>query len=231
MSILYSIFTAVSHSIFPFGKKHSSQLEYYPSGSEIRSGAVARAIVVLLFLGLSYGCASGSPQLSESSTDGSTLPNIETSSDMATVVFLRPSALLAGARKLSLFDITDGAQFLGILPNGTKTTSQITPGVRKFMGTIAGSTGVMEAEIEAGKIYYVKVYAAQLSPLLPTRQEASIGVYWSKTKAVTITEADIQWDRNNRNSIEKHALKAHNIWNNLSEDRQQKYRLNPNDGI
>ncbi|MDH3760648.1 MAG: hypothetical protein OEU50_06650 [Gammaproteobacteria bacterium] len=231
MTIGKQIFTTTVSPTDLFGARLTTLVPRWLSTAGLHKVTVTPVFIVLVAIALLNGCATSSTQQSSSTTAAVSLPEVEPALDKATVVYLRPSALNAGARKASLFDITEGAQFLAILPNGTKTIAKLEPGVHMFMATIAGMRGVMQAEVEAGKVYYIRVYASQLTPLSPVEDGKRINKYWSSTKPVTVTEADLEWDRNNRNSIEKHAKKAHTTWNKLSEDRQQEFRIGLEDGV
>jgi len=231
MTIGKQISTTIALPMDLFDGRLTKLIPYGLSAAGLHKLTVTKIFIVIVTFSLLIGCASNPAQQSSASTEAISLPDVEPSVDKATLVYLRPSALNAGARKASLFDITEQAQFLGILPNGTKTITKLDPGVHMFMATIAGMRGVMQAEIEAGKVYYVRVYASQLTALSPIEDSKRINKYWSSTKTVTITEADLEWDRNNRPSIEKHAKKAHITWDKLGEDRQQKFRLGFEDGV
>ncbi len=151
--------------------------------------------------------------------------------DSAVVVFLRPEQFLATPRTTTVFDITAGVEMVGIFSNGMKRIMVVPPGERFFMGVLSGRRSVMRAQLEAGRIYYVKVFAEQVHPLLPDQQEATIRKYWHESVLVKPNDFARKWLDENRASVEKHRTRALERWPTLSRSQQARFELRAGDGV
>jgi len=118
------------------------------------------------------GCASGpppAPLLVESPVQTLAPPP----ADKAQIVFLEPINAIQGLFPTGVFELKDGQrELLAILSSHGKTAQLVAPGHHVFM-TYSGACHVMEADVEAGKRYYVLlrfIYAngMQLRPIRAT---------------------------------------------------------------
>ena len=81
----------------------------------------------------------------------------------------------------------------------------------------------MRARLEAGKIYYVKLFGGQVHPLRTDAQEEVIRSYWNSTRFVERNSASETWLAGNLDSIIKHRNQAFTNWADLSDDHDGRY--------
>jgi hypothetical protein len=149
----------------------------------------------------------------------------------AAVVFMRPGAFAAGARTATVFDITDGEDLIGIFSNSMKVVRMMEPGEHFFMSALAGTHTIMRADLEAGRIYYVKLFQSQVHPLFPRTQAAAIKKFWESTRYVERNPLSDEWVTNHRNSIVKHKRNAMLEWETIDEARRRKFELQADQGV
>jgi len=132
-----------------------------------------RIIIVLVVLSLA-GCG-GSSWIRESVEQNVPQPP----SDQAQVVFLLPSGGLAGLLVNNVFEVRDGKKrHIGMISSKGKLATNVQPGKTQFL-SLAGPMGhVLDANLEAGKRYYVilrYIHGAgfQLRPLRPKNVQIS----------------------------------------------------------
>ena len=99
------------------------------------------------------GCSASTPLMK--TYEPETPPDI-INADESAIIFLRPEKL-GYAIQSPVAEIIDGdAQFVAIVSYNTKFIYKTTPGKHYFV--VAGETGdVLEANLDAGKIYYVRI--------------------------------------------------------------------------
>jgi hypothetical protein len=95
--------------------------------------------------------------------------------DKAQIVFLEPINAIQGMFPTGVYEIEgDQRRLLAMLASHGKSAQLVAPGHHVFMSNAGGGTAhIMEAEVEAGKRYYVLmrfIYAngMQLRPIRPT---------------------------------------------------------------
>lgn len=110
----------------------------------------ALALLATLLLG---ACAGSSSYMRDVAPEKA---NYTVQPDKALVVFMRPSGL-GFAIQSSVFDTSDGsAAFVSIVSAKTKVAHYADAGNRRFM-VVGESADFMDAQLEAGKIYYALV--------------------------------------------------------------------------
>lgn len=120
---------------------------------------------------------------------------IEPGADKAVIVFLRPSGYGGGVQS-SVYDVSKGQEFVGIVSAGTKVAHAVTPGKYLFM-VIGENADFMDAEVEAGKTYYVLVsprtgfFKARFS-LLPIHSD-SAAKYSVQSERFAAWQRDTYW--------------------------------------
>ena len=149
----------------------------------------------------------------------------------ASVVFMRPSASMGGARAAAVFDITTGQDLIGVFSLKMKVVRMMDPGEHFFMGVISPGRSIMRAQLEAGKIYYVKLFGGQVHPLRTDSQEDVIRSYWNSTRFVERNSASETWLADNLDSIVKHRNQAFVNWADLSDDRRAQFDLTGVEGV
>jgi hypothetical protein len=128
-----------------------------------------RLLCCLAFLGLA-ACAEPPPPFF-SATPDQTVPAPR--ADKAQVVFLNPANAISGAFLAQLYEIKgDNREFLGALGPKTKMVVDVDAGKHLFMLNQAGLGQFVEANVDAGRRYYVMtrfVYGRglQLRPVRP----------------------------------------------------------------
>ena len=113
---------------------------------------LARVSVLLLVAALSLPAFAAKHMQSAKDQDPKPAPG------KALLVIVRPSAM-GGAIASSLYDAPDGnTEFIGILGSHDKLAYQAEPGKHRFM-VIGENADFMDADLEAGKVYYAVVRA------------------------------------------------------------------------
>jgi len=108
--------------------------------------------VFLFVLFVATGCAGPLARMRELPADQTIRPD----ADKATVLFMRPSGL-GFAIASSVYELgPDGDRFVGIVPAKKKLAYSVAPGKTRFM-VVSEAADFMDAELMAGKIYYVVV--------------------------------------------------------------------------
>jgi hypothetical protein len=111
-----------------------------------------KALVLLATL-LLGACAGGSAHMRDVAPERA---NYTTQADKALVVFMRPSGL-GFAVQSSVFDTSDdNPAFVAIVSAKKKVAHYAEPGKRRFM-VIGESADFMDAQLDAGKVYYALV--------------------------------------------------------------------------
>lgn len=159
----------------------------------------------------------------------------------AQVVFVR-SSMMGSAISSSVYDVTAGTQFVGILPNGDKLAYTTTPGKHLFM-VIGESADFLEANLTAGKTYYSVVkprfgaFKSRFS-MWPIRNDANADYSskssdfagWQKTTLLSNTPASLAWFQKNQADIESKRAEYFPEWQKNSPEERAQHTLNPEDG-
>ena len=174
----------------------------------------------------------------------STLLHADSSSDEATIVFMR-SSFVGSMIKASLYDVTDGeTRFLGILKNKTRLEHKASPGKHTFM-VVSEAADFMEAEVDAGKTYYSIIvvrsgaWKARFS-MYPIRTDGTseyntdtkdFAKWMDKSKVITVTDKDRQWYEEHKESVEEKKDKYWPKWLEKSPEDLAERTLNAGDGV
>lgn len=157
--------------------------------------------------------------------------------DQAQIVFLNPANSVTGAFLVGLYDIAGTERsFYGMSGPMTKVVQTVTPGKHRFMAhnTMSGYSFLLDADVEAGKRYYVLlrfVYGrglqlrpvkadgdAEFSPQNPKFQE------WVKVaKVVEPTAETPNWYGKYSGVVDKSQAAAITEWD--GKDASQKQQL------
>ncbi|HWU52118.1 MAG TPA: hypothetical protein VN153_04815 [Tahibacter sp.] len=167
------------------------------------------------------------------------------SPDSAVIVFLRPSGYGGGVQS-SVYDVSrsGGQEFIGIVSGGTKIAHAVAPGKYLFM-VIGENADFMDAEVEAGKTYYVLVaprmgmFKARFS-LLPIHPDAR-AKYSIDSERFREWQRDTYWVENgptaqrwyseSRESIDRKRITYKRTWNGRSTEDKAELYLHAEDGI
>jgi len=187
------------------------------------------------------GCASGpppAPLLAESPVQTLAPPP----ADKAQIVFLEPINAIQGIFPTGVFEL-QGSQrrLLAILSSHGKTAQLVEPGHHVFM-SYAGPTHVMEADVEAGKRYYVLlrfIYAngLQLRPIRATAgsdysvANKDFAEWTSITHFVDKTPAGDEQYGKWTAQIDKAQAEALASWQKKSAKERAELTLNKDDAI
>ncbi len=162
----------------------------------------------------------------------------------ALVVFFRASAYGAAIAS-SGYDAPDGnTTFLGIVRYKDKVAVQMVPGQHRFM-VIAENADFIDAELEAGKTYYVLIsprmgmWKARFSlfPIHDTSddeynvQGPQFKQWMAKTTFVEIGPAAQAWYDENKVSIEKKRADYLQKWNKMLPKDRAELVLHAQDGV
>lgn len=203
-----------------------------------RMGRTLAAAAALLALGLTAGCQSA---LMVKSTAATHTP----AEGKAQVVFLRPSTF-GGAIQSSVYDASRDAddRFIGIVSAKTKVGYTTTPGHHLFM-VIAENADFLEADLDAGKTYYVLVsprpgwWKARFS-LLPVRSadgaERSVksedfAKWMTATQWVDLTAQAELWYREHAADVREKKLDYLKKWDRMDASDKAELTLQAGDGV
>lgn len=197
-------------------------------------------IAAALALALS-GCASPPPlnQLSAQQTVQSP------PADQAQIVFLNPANSVTGAFLVGLYDIAGSERsFYGMSGPMSKIVQTVAPGKHRFMAhnTAGGQSYLLDADVQAGKRYYVLlrfVYgrglqlrpvkadgSAEFSPQNPKFQE-----WVNQTKVVEQTAETPNWYGKYSGAVDKSQAAAITEWDAKDASQQQQLTLAKTDFV
>lgn len=197
---------------------------------------------IRLFLALAVlflaGCASTNPMISP--TEDQTLP--APPADKAQIVFLNPNNAVAAAFLTGLYDVKgDEKEFYGMLGSKTKLIQNVAPGHHLFMGhTMLANAHFLEANVEAGKRYYVLlrfVYGRglQLRPLrVAAGSEFSIENplfnEWNTGSSFVVKTADADaWYAKYKSVVDEAQTKGWAEWQGKNDAQKAELTLNKDD--
>lgn len=196
--------------------------------------ALLSSLVMLAMLG---GCVATSSYM----TKANVTP--QPTSDKALVIFMRPSRY-GGGIQASVYDTSPGAnQFIGIVSAKTKIGYLTSPGDHLFM-VIGENADFMNADLEAGKAYYVLVsprmgfWKARFS-LLPIHNDASakystkspdFAEWQQETSFVRTTPGAEAWYQTHAADISAKQADYMKKWATASPEQKAELTLHRDDG-
>lgn len=162
----------------------------------------------------------------------------------ALVVFMRAS-FVGSAISASVYDAPDSdTHFIGVVQNKQKIAYQATPGPHRFM-VIAENADFMDANLEAGKTYYVLisprmgVWKARFS-LFPIHQDsadeynlksADFREWQAKTYFIVTAPDGQAWYEDNKDSVAEKKADYLKKWNVMLPADKAELTLNAGDGV
>jgi hypothetical protein len=201
-----------------------------------------QAMLIASVLVLS-GCASGPPQpmLFAPAPVAALAPP---PADKAQVIFVMPKNLFVPTLAVELYDVNGSENtLLAMVPSNGKTVHLVAPGRHQFM-THFGSAGthIMDADVVAGKRYYVLmrfIYASgfQLRPIRtsgPSDYSAmnkDFPSWLSSTHFVTKTPEADAWYATNKQGVMNDQAAALGVWAKKSPEQRAELTLNANDAF
>lgn len=201
-----------------------------------------RKLIALTAALLTLGLLTGFVATSSLITKSSVTP--QASADKALVIFMRPSRL-GGGTQVSVYDTTNGHDtFIGVVSSRTKVAYEADPGTHLFM-VIAENADFMNADLVAGKTYYVLVsprmgvWKARFS-LLPIHNDANAKyslksadfAKWQRdTNFVQTSPAATAWCQAHAGDIATNQAEYMKQWNAASAEQHAELTLHPSDGI
>jgi hypothetical protein len=202
---------------------------------KIRSLSALFAAVVLA------GCASGPPPAPF--YVGSTAPLAPPPADKAQIVFLDPANAIQGVIPAWLYDVNGKeGTLLAVMGPHSKSVQLVAPGHHLFVSNAPGGTHLLEADVVAGKRYYVLlrfVYAhgMQLRPLRPTGTTEytvnykDFGDWVSSTTFFVKTPHADEFDQKHADLFAKERDAALAEWSKKSPDQRAELTLNAGDAV
>jgi len=197
-----------------------------------------RALLALLLLSLSTLSPAKDSRMVPADPPGAA------PADAAIVVFMRVSQV-GGAIKATVYDVTDGQQeFIGIVSYKEKLAYKVKPGKHLFM-VIAENGDFLDAEVEAGKTYYVVisprfgVWKARFG-FRPFRNDANaefstkkpdFAKWLEQTRWMQRGPGADKWYADHKADVTKKKDKYLAKWNERPADDKDYQTLQPGDGI
>lgn len=199
-----------------------------------------RLLTALSFL-LVTACADGPPPF-YSITPDQTVPAPR--ADKAQVVFLNPSNAISGAFLAQIYEVkADSKDFLGMLGPKTKMVVNVDPGKHLFMLNQAGLGQFVEANVDAGKRYYVMtrfVYGRglQLRPVRPAGGDPEFTVgnprfneWLTESQLVAKTKDADDWLAKYKDRVDEAQARGKTEWDAKRPDQRAALTLNPEDSV
>jgi len=163
--------------------------------------------------------------------------------DKAQIIFLNPAGSIGGALLSGVYDVKGSdKEFYGMLGSKTKMVQNVEPGRHLFMSHILAYSHFLDANVEAGKRYYVLlrfVYGRGLQ-LRPIRNSGDSEFSANNPKfdewkngsefVVKTAEADA-WYAKYKNVVDEAQAKAWAEWQNKSDTQRAELTLNKGDFV
>jgi len=202
---------------------------------------VIKTFVVVAALMLS-GCASA-PFIPSVNSDSQALP--PPPANKAQIVFLNSSNAITGPYFTGVYHVKNNEkELLGMLGMGAKTkmVQNVDPGRHLFMAHMVAYSHFLEADVEAGKTYYVllRFKFANGHQLRPIRSSGN-SVFsvnnpkfeeWKSGSAFVVKtpEADA-WYVKNKNAVDESQAKGWAEWQKKSQEQKAELTLNREDYV
>lgn len=199
-----------------------------------------RLLYCLAFLGLA-ACADAPPPFYSAVPD-QTVPAPR--QDRAQIVFLNPSNAISGAFLAQIYEMKgDSREFLGALGPKTKMFVNVDPGKHLFMLNQAGLGQFVEANVDAGRRYYVMtrfVYGRglQLRPVRPAGGDPEFTIgnprfrEWVTESQLVVKTADADaFVAKYKDRIDEAQQRGWTEWQAKRPDQRAELTLNPEDSI
>lgn len=198
-------------------------------------------IMAAAILALSACASSGPPpplNYVEATTTLSAPP-----ADKAQVIFLQPKNLFLEHASVAVYDITGtDMTLLSMLPTHAKSVHLVTPGTHRFMAAYGAHNYVMDANVEAGKRYYVVarfIYGMgfQLRPIRTSGragysiENPDFAEWVSKTRFVEKSPAADLLDAKYKEGNEKVKNAAIDVFLKKTPEQRAELTLNKDDAI
>lgn len=201
-----------------------------------------RAIRFLATFALLLVAACASPPPFFSAAPDQTVPAPR--ADKAQIVFLNPSNAISGAFLAQIYEVKgDSKDFLGALGPKTKMQVNVDPGKHLFMLNQAGLGQFVEANVDAGRRYYVMtrfVYGRglQLRPVRPAGGDPEFTVgnprfaeWLSESQLVTKTADADAFVEKYKTQIDEAQQRGWTEWQAKRPDQRAELTLNREDSL
>ena len=163
--------------------------------------------------------------------------------DLAQVIFLAPKNMTAAISGTTIHDIgANGRTMLAVLGSQQQSIQLVKPGRHIFMANMLKHTHIMEANVEAGKRYYVvlrMVYGhgyqlrpartngpVEFSPTGPKFASWVAGSPFIEKKRDTA-----EWSVLNKSHLDEQYAIAWDVWQKKSPDQRAELTLNAEDAV
>lgn len=161
----------------------------------------------------------------------------------AQIIFLKPMGGAWGAFNTGIFEVKpEGRELLGVLGGNSRIVINVSPGEHRFMAYTVSFAHFLDANVEAGKRYYVLarfIYGSgfQLRPIRrtgPSDYAATSPDFpgWvSDTRSSDPTAKEISWFERSSVKIDKVQAKAQANWTAKTAAQRLELTLVPADSI
>lgn len=162
---------------------------------------------------------------------------------MAQIVFVMPKNLFVDTAYVGLYDIHGPENTLmAMVPSHGKTVQLVTPGHHQFFSAFGAQNHLMDADVVAGKRYYVLmrfIYAGgfQLRPIRTSgpsdysAKNKDFASWVSSTHFVDKTAEADAWYANHRQYVNEALAAAQVVWGKKSAEQHAELTLNANDAF
>jgi hypothetical protein len=166
--------------------------------------------------------------------------------DKAQIIILHPANTIQGTFPVSIFEIKENQRtMLATIGTNSKAVIMLPPGQHMLMAShFGGSTHLMQANVEAGKRYYVLsrfIYANgfQLRPLRATSDNSNYSVqnrnfktWMNSTQVVNMTpESSSFYETIAKKRADKNQADALNKWTLKTPQERAELTLSPEDAV
>ena len=164
--------------------------------------------------------------------------------DKAQIVFLKPTRGAFGALIAGIYSMDGGTrQLLGVLDKESRIAVDVAPGRHRYMANMGGFAHFLDAEVEAGKRYFVVarfVYAQgyQLRPVRPGTAgdfDAGQPAFTEALASTAIREVNpktLAWfAKHDAKAIAKSQAKGEETWARKTDAERAELTLRPGDSL
>ncbi|CAH0990968.1 hypothetical protein SIN8267_01069 [Sinobacterium norvegicum] len=190
--------------------------------------------LLLASLMLLSACTSQPPQQQSLATTEKNTTLTAPPADMAQIVFVRPSQGVLQQSDVELYRISRERIPVAPIESGSKFSLDITPGHYYFMAYQNKTANFIEANVIAGRRYFVLIDAAnsKSSQLMPLSQQRYSALNYQQLPLTTTAEIEQpQWFKKNQGKVKKSQIVYWQQWQMLDSNSRKALKVSKNSGI
>jgi hypothetical protein len=163
--------------------------------------------------------------------------------DKAQIVFLKPAGNMFASIPVGILALEgDQRRLLGILGENARIIVEVDPGRHRFMSHMQSVTHLMDAEVEAGKRYFVlaRFLYGNGFQLRPVRNgtgtpysagEPAFAEWLAETRVRPVNKPRTAWYERKDAKVAKHQVRGQTIWDRKTDAERAELTLRPQDAL